>query len=249
MDAQTQKPPLGGVAMAAVVDAGEAVARDIRATLDRFAPATVTRRQSLARALLTSSVDHAISLTSLLSKRDPSCAYSAVTLFRPQLEALARGVLFGRKDKSTDADVERFLEKEKLPKREQADGTRREPYLRELLTDTREVLRAFLPPHLQEGAEVSFTYALNDYQGFIHAGKSVHLAYRQSDCGYVFMPNFVQLTSVAQHSVAMAHLAEGILGAIVYELPDIAAAITTRKVLIERYTRIQEEVFKTHALA
>ena len=228
--------------MAAIAAAANRVARDVRVASDKFAPKELSTRQRLARALLTSSIEQAVALTKLLSLNDPYCAYPALTLFRPQLEALARGVFFALPEASSDDEVDSFLESDRMPKRQPADGGKpRTQYLSELLDSTRGVLRQFLPPELAELVDYAYTYDLDMYNGIVHGGSNVDIAYRLSGERLLFAPEFYQLMNIARHSMAQAHFAEGILSAIVYRLERPTDVAPERVQLINAYGALSKQ--------
>lgn len=228
--------------MAAIAEAANQIARDIRTAIDMFAPKELTMRQRLARALLTSSIEQSIALTQLLARNDPYCAYPALTLFRPQLEALARGVFFAIPATSSDEEVASFLATDKMPKRRPADGGKlRAQYLSELLDSTRGVLRQFLPPELAAQVDFAYTYNLDLYNAIVHGGSKVDMAYHISGDHLLFAPDFYQLMNIARHSMAQAHFAEGILSAIVYRL-DRPTDVTPKRIwLIEAYRALSKQ--------
>jgi hypothetical protein len=249
VDDGEQVSEFGSAPMAAVARTAEPVARHIRTSVEQVLVDTLSPRMGLVRALLTSSMDHSVAITTLLGGNDRMTAYSAVTLFRPQLEALARGIFFSRMDKSTDEQVDYFLRNDELPEVPQGEGKKaRRPYLSELLADAREVLRAFLPPGLQGTVDSSFTYALDVYNGFVHGGAKVTIAYKERNGRYDFLPDFKQVTLVAQHSMAMAHFAEGILAATVFQYPDNLQAMAERTPLLETYGQIVGIVKRDYGL-
>jgi hypothetical protein len=233
---------MGSMEMAAIAAAANQIARDIRTAIDKFAPKVLSTRQRLARALLTSSIEQSIALTQLLARNDPYCAYPALTLFRPQLEALARGVFFAIPASSSDEEVASFLAADKMPKRQPEDGgKRRAQTLRELLDSTREVLRQFLPPNLAARVDYAYTYDLNLYNVIVHGGAKVDMAYRLSGDRLLFAPEFYQLMNIARHSMAQAHFAEGVLSAIVYRL-DTPPDVTPERIrLIEAYGALSKQ--------
>lgn len=228
--------------MAAIADTANQIARDIRTTIDTFAPKELSRRQRLARALLTSSIEQSIALTQLLARNDPYCAYPALTLFRPQLEALARGVFFAIPAASTDEEVDSFLATDRMPKRQPTDGSKpRVQYLGELLDSTRGVLRQFLPPDLADKVDFAFTYDLDLYNAIVHGGSKVDMAYQLSGDRLKFAPEFYQLMNIARHSMAQAHFAEGVLSAIVYRLARPTDVGSKRIGLIEAYGALSKQ--------
>lgn len=228
--------------MAAIAAAANQVARDIRAAIDKFAPRELSTRQRLARALLTSSIEQSVALTQLLASNDPYCAYPALALFRPQLEALARGVFFAIPDASSDEEVAHFLATDKMPKRQPSDGSKpRAQYLSELLDSTRGVLRQFLPPDLAVLADYAYTYDLGLYNAIVHGGATVNEAYHPSGDRFLFAPEFYQLMNIARHSMAQAHFAEGVLSAIVYQLDRPADVAPERTRLTNMYGALSRQ--------
>lgn len=233
---------MGSMDMAAIAAAANQIARDIRAAIDNFAPKYLSTRQRLARALLTSSIEQSIALTQLLARNDPYCAYPALTLFRPQLEALVRGVFFAIPDASSDEEVASFLATDKMPKRQPVDGGKpRALHLSELLDSTREVLRRFLPPDLAARVDYAYKYDLDLYNGIVHGGSKVDRAYRLSGDRLQFAPEFYQLMNIARHSMAQAHFSEGVLLAIVYRLGTPPDVTPERMRLIEAYGALSEQ--------
>lgn len=249
VDGSEEVQEFGSAPMAAVARVAEPLVRDVRDAIGGVHKGELGFRLSLVRALLTSSIDHSVAIATLLARNDRMTAYSAITLFRPQLEALARGVFFLRKDKSTDEQVEYFLANDELPEVSQPDGKKpRRPHMGELLAGAREVLRAFLPPHLQESVDSSFGYALNVFHGFVHGGAKVAIAYRERNDQYEFLPDFRQVTLVAQHSLAMAYFAEGVLMAIVFGYPDNLRRMEQRAPLVATYGLTVEKVRNDYGL-
>lgn len=228
--------------MATIAAAANRIARDIRTAIDKFAPNELSTRQRLARALLTSSIEQAIALTQLLALNDPYCAYPALTLFRPQLEALARGVFFAIPDASSDEEIASFLATDKMPKRQPSDGGKpRTQYLSELLDSTRGVLRQFLPPDLAALVDYAYTYDLDLYNAIVHGGSKVDMAFVPSGDRLLFAPEFYQLMNIARHSMAQAHFAEGVLSAIVYRLDRPTDVAPERIRLVEAYGALSKQ--------
>lgn len=222
--------------MAAIARVVNAIARDIRVAIDKLAPDALSRRQRLSRALLTSSIEHSVALTHLLAQHDPYYGYPAVTLFRPQIEALARGVFFTLPTASSDEEVESFLETDKMPKRLPADGGKpRTQHLSELLDSTRGVLKHFLPAALVPFVDQAYSYDLDTYNGFVHGGSKVEVGYACIGRRLLFSPDFYQLMNIARHSLAQAHFAEGVLSALVYQLEMPTDVAPDRNRLIAEY--------------
>ncbi|MDA3913280.1 hypothetical protein [Oleiagrimonas sp.] len=233
--------------MAEIAIAANRISRDIRVAIDKFAPEKLTARQRLARGLLTSSIEQSIALTDLLAKDDPYIAYPALTLFRPQLEALARGVFFSTSDISTDEEVKQFIYTDKMPKRPPPDGgTQRRQYLSELLDSTRGVLKLFLPPDLVTRVDEIYTYNLDLYNAFVHGGYTVQLGYENIQSNYIFSPHFYRLMNIARHSLAQAHFAEGVLSAIVYRLDHLTNVAPNRVGLVEEYATLVKGAARTY---
>jgi len=181
-----------------------------------------TDRVGIARPLLASSIDHGIALTKLLSLDRPYFAYPAVALFRPQLEALGRGVFFAFPEFSEEREVARFICKDEMPKRAQDDGSIRTITLSQLLALSREVTAQLLPEHRRAHMEEAFTYGLKEYNGFIHGGGKVTVAYRQEESAFFFQPNFEELYKLAKHAVALATTAEAVNSLFVCRGPSLS---------------------------
>ncbi len=228
--------------MAAIAGAANAVVRDIRMAVDKVAPQALSPRQRLVRGLLTGSVETALALTHLLAQNDPFLAYPAMALFRPQLEAMARGVFFAVPSASTDDDVLEFLKTDRMPKKPDPDGgDPRRQHLNELLKGTQSVLKKFLPPSLAPMVDEIYSYNLDHFHGFVHGGAKVGEGYEQRGEWLLFSPDFFQLMNIARHSVALAMLAEGVLSAIAYQVERPTDIAPDRSRLVEAYGVLSDE--------
>ncbi|HWX64931.1 MAG TPA: hypothetical protein VNZ27_00755 [Rhodanobacter sp.] len=181
-----------------------------RASMDHLGCRVETLRSTIARPLLASSVDHALSLTHLLSQNDPANAYSAVALFRLQLDAMGRGVFFALPAHSSDEEVERFSSSSKMPKRQQPNGGINHITLAQLLDVARTELKALVGEEIQNRIDQTFRYALDHFNGFVHGGNSVKSAYKEINGRYIFLPDFSVLRSLAMHCAALALTAHAI---------------------------------------
>lgn len=157
-----------------------------------------TPRQRVAQALLAAGVDHAVSLNLLLSRPSPSAAFSAVGLFRLQLDALSRGIFFARPEFSSDEEVADFMLNDRMPLVKPLNQKKRQIRLDELIARLRDFVATVSPDLASEGLHLRFSYALDAFNGFVHGGKDVVESYQEhSKFGLIFHPDFNTLANIS----------------------------------------------------
>jgi hypothetical protein len=177
-----------------------------REAMDGFTYNSDAPRDQLVRTLFTSSIDHSLSIAFLLSQGFASYGYSAMALFRPQLEAFARGVFFATPAETPDTDVDRFILKDELPGRPGNNGKLRPINLSELIDVTRQQLATFAGPDAPDINE-AFRYVLKEFNGVVHGGGTVMKMYEKRDSRRIFLPHFEDLFNLLKHSAALTLLA------------------------------------------
>ena len=195
--------------MHAVAKASARLAQVVRDSINHFRVLTPSDRQRVSQALLAASVDHAASLTHLLSIPSPSAAFSGVGLFRLQLDALARGIYFARSETSSDEDLANFLENDRMPQVATERGKKRSIHLKELIDGVREFIAVKAPDLAAAGLVSRFTYGLGQFNGYVHGGNEVVKAYQEHERhGLIFMPDFKSLANVCLHAATLSLFAE-----------------------------------------
>lgn len=166
-------------------------------------------RQRVAQALLAAAIDHAVSVTHLLSRPSPSLAFSAVGVFRMQLDALSRGIFFALQEFSTEAEVADFLANDRMPLVKPPGKKRRQIRLEELIAKLRDFLASEHPMLAEQGLHHRFSYALDLFNGYVHGGNEVVEAYQEHPgLGMVFNPDFNTLANIALHATTLCLIAE-----------------------------------------
>lgn len=166
-------------------------------------------RQRVAQALLAAAIDHAVSVTYLLSHPSPSLVFSAVGIFRMQLDALSRGIFFACQEFSTDAEVDDFLAKDRMPLVQPPGKKKRPIRLEELIAKMRDFLASEHPKLAEQGLHHRFSYALDRFHGYVHGGNEVVEAYQEHPgLGMVFNPDFNTLANIALHATTLCLIAE-----------------------------------------
>ena len=181
----------------------------LRQSLNDARVPTPTPRQRVAQALLAASADHAVSLNLLLSRPSPSAAFSAVGLFRLQLDALARGIYFARPEVSSDKEVEDFMLNDRMPLVKPPNERKRQIRLDELIARLREFIATVSPDLAKAGLHLRFSYALEAFNGFVHGGRDVVESYQEhSKFGLIFHPDFKTLANISLHATTLSLIAE-----------------------------------------
>lgn len=167
-------------------------------------------RQRVAQALLAAAIDHAVSITYLLSHPSPSLVFSAIGVFRMQLDALCRGIFFARKEFSTDAEIADFLASDRMPLvKPLGEKKKRQIMLEELIAKLRDFLASEHPKLAEQGLHHRFDYALRKFNGYVHGGNEVVEAYQEhAELGMVFIPDFNALANIALHATTLSIIAE-----------------------------------------
>lgn len=181
----------------------------LRESLNEGRVQAPTSRQRVAQALLAASVDHAVSLNLLLSRPSPSAAFSAVGLFRLQLDALTRGIFFARPEFSSDEQVEDFMLNDRMPLVKPSNERKRQIRLDELVARLREFIATVSPDLAKAGLHHRFSYALDAFNGFVHGGRDVVESYQEhSKFGLIFHPDFKTLANISLHATTLSLIAE-----------------------------------------
>jgi hypothetical protein len=181
----------------------------LRQSLNTLRVKAPSPRQRVAQALLAAGADHAVSLNLLLSRQSDSAAFSAVGLFRLQLDALSRGIFFARSEYSSDAEVDDFLLNDRMPWVQPPGEKKRQIRLSELIERLRDFLADAAPELAKAGLHHRFSYALDDFNGFVHGGSDVVRAYQESERnGLIFAPNFYTLANISLHATTLCVIAE-----------------------------------------
>ncbi|MGN6237033.1 DUF6988 family protein [Dyella sp.] len=131
-----------------------------------------TPRLRLSLTLFAVSIAHAYTIATVLHAHPGDHGASALALFRPQIEALLRGILFATPEESTDADVERFLADDVMPVR--GEGKQRRPItLAQMASITTRYFekRQHLPD--PAGIERMIVQAAKALNGFTHGGRQM----------------------------------------------------------------------------
>lgn len=131
-----------------------------------------TPRLRLSLTLFAVSIGHAYTIATMLHTHPGDHGASALALFRPQVEALLRGILFATPGEATDADVERFLAKDVMPMRSEGKQPRPITLAQMAAITTRYFERR---QHLPDpaGIERMIVQAAKALNGFTHGGRQM----------------------------------------------------------------------------
>jgi len=181
----------------------------LRQSLNDARVSSPTPRQRVAQALLAAGVDHAVSLNLLLSRPSPSAAFSAVGLFRLQLDALARGIFFADSEFSSDEEVTDFILNDRMPLVKPPNQKKRQIRLDELIARLRDFVSKVAPDLANQSLHLRFSYALDAFNGFVHGGRDVVESYQEHPkFGLVFHPDFNVLANISLHATTLSLIAE-----------------------------------------
>lgn len=201
--------PVDNVEMHEIALASGSMAELLRQSLNDARVQAPTPRQRVAQALLAAGVDHAVSLNLLLSRPSPSAAFSAVGLFRLQLDALARGIFFARPEFSSDEEVTDFMLNDRMPSVRPPNEKKRQIRLDELIARLRDFVATVSPDLANAGLHLRFSYALDAFNGFVHGGRDVVKSYEEhSKFGLIFSPDFNTLANISLHATTLSLIAE-----------------------------------------
>lgn len=183
-------------------------------------------RERLALTLLLASLDHAESSAVLLATDPLAHGVSAVALFRPQLEAFCRAVMFSQPAEVSDAEIQAFINDDKLPKRTNPDG-KRVPIWFEAVSDIalkemNKHARGWGDSAHEEPLKTFLNFDRKELHGFIHGGKVLVHMYQYGLNGIGF--------SLSDNSARQFMLHVGRLAQLAFSFATDLLAIDTSKV-------------------